>query len=386
MRDLTAKLEVAAVCLGNALAGCASGTIPLWVAVTIDSRLLSTSRVGWLASGELMLMAVSAVAVSAWGRRSGPRTTAAIAASVTVVANVVAMFPVASTLVIGRLLSGLGMGALQASVTGVAARRPDAQRVLALMQAALVFLVSVVLFVSPDLIGQFGAASLFAIFSGVGLMTFVATLIGLPTLTVSAAVDVRATSALRLAPILGCVALGTMVLGQNTVWVYIIAIGTALGITPHTLGIVLAVVLPLAMLGPIAAHRLGERVGLFWPLLIGLVLMAVDVFFIVIATSPILFCITTATLITTAFFCAPYAIALVGRLDASGRFSSAAPAFAMTGGAIAPALSSKLAGAARFEALALLAASCMAASMLLFFAAAGLGVTKLTLQERPEVG
>jgi predicted MFS family arabinose efflux permease len=366
------NLEVAAVCLGYTLAGCASGTIPMWVAASIEGGLLSTLHVGYLASGELSFMAISALAVSALGRRVSPRTLAAVAASVAVAANIVAMSPAAATLVIGRLLSGLAMGALQATIIGVAARKPDAQRVLALMQVVFVSLVSVVLLVSPYLIGRFGAAGLFAILVGIGMVSLVAVLIGLPAAAASGPVVTRATGTVKLVPVLACVALGIMALGQNTVWAYIVTIGKALGIDAHTLGGVLALVLPLAVLGPIAAHRLGERVGLLWPLLFGLVLMVIDSFLIVGAASPILFCITTLGFIMSALFCTPYAIALLSRLDLSGRFSSAAPAFLMIGGAMAPALGSKLAGTARFEALAGVAASCIALSMVLFSAAAGL--------------
>jgi hypothetical protein len=254
------------------------------------------------------------------------------------------------------------------------------------MQAAFVFLASVVLFVFPYLVGRFGAAGLFGIFAGVGVITLVAALIGLPTLTISDPVATRATSTLKLSPILGCLALGIMILGVNTVWVYIIAIGNSLGIDAHTLGVVLAIVLPVAMLGPVAAHTLGERAGLIWPLLFGLVLMAIDCFLVVVAASPIFFCITTSALIMLGFFCAPYAIALLSRLDPSGSFSSAAPACMMIGNAIAPALSSTLAGAARFEALAVLGASCMALSIALFSAAARVDHARVALGEGGKAG
>jgi predicted MFS family arabinose efflux permease len=275
---------------------------------------------------------------------------------------------------------------MQASVTGVAARRPDAQRVLALMQAAFVLLASVILFVSPYLVGRFGAAALFGILACVGVVTLVVSLTGFPADIVLDPVAPRATSGLKLPPILGCIALGMMILAVNTVWVYIITIGNSLGIDAHTLGIALAVVLPVAMFGPVAAHGLGERAGLIWPLLSGLVLMAVDCFLVVMAASPIVFCITTSALIMGGFFCAPYAIALISRLDPSGSFSSAAPAFMMIGNAIAPALGSRLAGAARFEALAVLGASCMALSIVLFSVAVGLDDTRIPVREGGKTG
>jgi predicted MFS family arabinose efflux permease len=367
-----ARFEVAVLCLGSALGSGVSAAIPLWVAATIKSGSLSTPQIGWLASGELFSTAISSLAASAWARRESPRMVAAVAASVAVAANIVAMLPAAYTLVIGRLISGLATGALLAAVTGVAARRQDAQRVLALMQAGMVLLLSLIFFVSPGIIGRFGPAGLFAIFAGVGVIMSVAALISLPAETSSSPVATRVVGALKLAPILGSLALGVMALGQGTVWIYIVAIGNGLGLNAPTMGVVLAIVLPLAMLGPIAAYRLGERVGLVRPLIFGLVAMGVDAFFLVAAASPILFCITTSALDMTMLFCVPYAISLLSRLEPAGRFASAAPAFMTIGGAMAPALGSKLAGTARFEALAAVSASCMALSIVLFSAAAHL--------------
>jgi predicted MFS family arabinose efflux permease len=380
------RFEVPAICLGNALGSCAAGTIPLWVAATLKSGWLSSSRIGWLASGELLAMAISALAVSVWGRRTKPRTVAVIAALVAATANVIAMLPMAEALIIGRLLSGFGKGALQGTLTGIAARRPDAQRVLALMQAVFVLLASLLLVVSSDLVDRFGVAGLFGIFASVGVMSFAGALIGLPASSVP---DISVTSVARTrrtAPILACLALGMMILGVNTIWVYIVTIANSLGIESHTVGVVLAVVLPLAMLGPAAAHRLGERAGLLRPLLIGLTLMAMDGFFIVTAAPPFLFCVATSVLVMFGFFCVPYAIALLSRVDASGSFASAAPAFMMIGNAMAPALGGKLAGAGRFEAVALLSASCMALSIALFCAAVGLGAANMVLRQRGEAG
>jgi hypothetical protein len=97
--------------------------------------------------------------------------------------------------------------------------------------------------------------------------------------TVAFDVDtVRAASGRKIAPLLGCVALTLVFVGQGSVWNYIVRIGNGLGIDAHTLGVLLALVPPLAMLGPLASHVLGERVGLLWPLLLSLAVLAADAF------------------------------------------------------------------------------------------------------------
>jgi len=365
-------LEAPALCLGNALGGCGPATIALWVAAMIKTGPLSTSQVGWLASGELFAMAIGALAVSMYGKHGRPRWVAAIAALAIVTSNVIAMFPAVHLVIIGRLLSGLAMGALMASVTGVAARRQNAERLLALMQAGTVLLVSMIYLVSPILIGRFGPSGLFGILAVAGGVMMVAALLGLPAVVVALGVT-RIAATQKLAPLLGCLALAVVLVGHSTVWTYIIAIGNGFGFDARTIGIVLAIAPPLALLGPVGAHILGQRVGLFWPLVADLALLTADILLLVNATSPILFCICTATLQMALMFCIPYAIALLGRLDTSGRFASAAPAFMMVGGAAGPALGSKMIGATGFHALALVAVSCIAVGIALFSVAAGLG-------------
>lgn len=376
-----ARLEVLALCIGNALGFAGSGSIPLWVAEMIKAGTLPTSQIGWLASGELFLLALSVLAVSAWGKQASPRKVAATAAVVVVLANVVAMVPAVPAVVIGRLLSGIAMGAILAAVTRVAARRPDAQRVLALMQAAMVVVVSILFFVSPTLIERFGVAGLFAIIAVTAVVGAIASLAGLPsTIAVHTAV-VQAVRTSKLAPILGCLALAGVFVGQNMLWTYIVTIGNGLGFDGRTLGSVLAIVPPLAMLGPLAAHALGERLGLLWPLLLGLVLLGIDFFFVVGAGSLIQFCIFAAVLNVAILFFVPYGITLLSRLDASGRFAGAAPAFMMIGGAISPALGSRVLEMSQVQTLAPVAAACVALSIVLFLAAALLGGIRVSARD-----
>jgi predicted MFS family arabinose efflux permease len=363
-----ASLEVPALCIGNALGSCGIGAQPVWVAAFVTGGLLTPSEVGWLGSGELLLIAIGTLVVSAGGQRVSPRVIAVVAASVVAIANAVAMFPAVQTVVLGRLLSGLAMGALTASVTGVAARKLGAQRVLALIQAAVVLTISIVYFMSPILVGRYGPAGLFALIAGIGVVTAASAFFGLPDLSTEATPTTRIAGTPRLAPMLGCLALASIFVGVNTVFTYIVTIGTELGFGARTMGNVLAAVGPLAMLGPIAAHILGERAGLLRPLLLGLVVVAVDFFFLVSAGSPVLLCIYAAALNMALMFCVPYTIALIGRVDPSGRFPSAAPAFMMIGGAVGPKLGSELIGFAHFQALAAVAASCVAVGILLFVA------------------
>lgn len=363
--------ERVALCVGSAVGYCGPGIQPVWVAALIKDGLLTTSQVGWLASGELFAMATTILAVSAWGKHGSPRRIAALGAATMAVANTVAMHHAVQAVVIGRLLNGFGIGTLLASVTGVAACRLDAARVLALMQGASVLLMSGVYFVSPILIGKFGTAGLFAILSSGGALVTLAALMGLPALPAVPTVATRVGNTRKLAPILGCLGLAVVFAGQNMVGTYLVTIGNSLGFDSRTMGIILAILPPLAMLAPVAAHALGERVGLLQPLLIGLAALTIDTLCVVHAATPILFGFAAVLLNVSIMFCIPYATALLGRFDASGRFASAAPAFMMVGGAIGPALGSRMVGTIDFQMLAIVASFCTTGGIVLFSLAAG---------------
>jgi len=378
-------MEVPALCLGNAVGFMGVGSIPLWVAALLKADRLSAIQVGWLASSESFFLAGGVLATSAWGRHASPRHIAVTAAAVIAIANGIAMFPWIEALIVGRLLSGFAMGALLSPMTRIAVRRPDAQRVLSLMQGAMVLLISGVYVISPTLIGRFGPAGLFAFVALVAVVVAFTSLFGLPHITEIPAEAKQIARSPILAPLLGCLGLAVVFTGQTIIWTYIMVIGDALGFDGRTLGVLLAVAPWLAMLGPIAAHALGERAGLLWPLLFGLVLLAIDCLLVVDMHSPVLFCLSAATLHLSQLFCVPYAIAFLGRLDLSGRFAAAAPAFMMTGGALAPMLGSNVVGMGRFHLLSVIAALCVSAGFALFLIAAWLRGMKGSLRQVQDI-
>src|ERR1700722_7659033 len=226
------RLATLSICLGNAVGASGGGSIPLWVTASVKGALLTATTAGWLASGELFLIALGVLTTSVVGGRGNTRIIAVAAALVVLCGDSLAMVPAAATLVAGRLLSGGAVGVLLACVTGAAARRPDAQRVFAMMQVTVVVLLSVVFFLAPHLIERFGVAGLFGMLVLNSLFFLIVALFGFPINTARAAEDGaavgKATMIFKWAPLLGCIALGIMAMGQGTVWTYIVSIGSAL--------------------------------------------------------------------------------------------------------------------------------------------------------------
>jgi predicted MFS family arabinose efflux permease len=368
------RLQVATLCLGNAIGFNGPAVMPLWVANLMHGDLLPPNRVGWLASGELLLIALGSLSVSAIGRHARPRSIGLIAAIIIVAANAVAGVPHVHTLIAGRLASGLAMGALLGVVNGVAARRHDAHRVLALMQASMITLLSVIFLSGPTLVSHFGLRGLFAGFIIIGSLVAVFSWFSLPSSAASRRTAELVTQSTWWVPLIGCLGLSAALISQNTVWTSIIAIGGDRGFDPHAMGVLLAICCPLCLLGPVGARVLGERFGLMRPLLSGMTVILVDLLLIPHTRSIFIFGVYTTVLNSLILFCVPYAIALLSRLDPTGRFASAAPAFMMTGAAVGPALGSHLALAGRYDLLTSFAAGIALISIVLFVSAQALQV------------
>ena len=368
------RLEVATLCIGNAIGFNGPAVMALWVANLMHGDLLPPNRVGWLASGELLLIALGSLSVSAIGRYARPRSIGVIAAIIIVAANAIAGVPHIHTLIAGRLASGLSMGALLGVVNGVAARRHDAHRVLALMQASMIALLSAIYLSGPSLMPQFGLRGLFGVFVILASVVAVFSWFALPNSAASPRTAELVSPSTWWVPMIGCLGLSAALISQNTVWTSIIAIGGDRGFDAHAMGSLLAISVPLCLLGPIGARVLSERFGLMLPLLSGMAIMMVDLLLIPHAHSIFIFGVYITVLNSSVLFCTPYAIALLSRLDPTGRFASAAPAFMMTGAAVGPALGSHMALAGRYDLLTGIAACTALISIVLFISAEALQV------------
>jgi len=352
----------------------ASAVMALWIANLMHGDLLPPNRVGWLASGELLLIALGSLSVSALGRHARPRSIGVIAALIIVVANAIAGVPHVQTLVAGRLANGLSMGALLGVVNGVAARRHDAHRVLALMQASMIALLSLIFLSGPSLMPLFGLRGLFGVFVILATVVAVFSWFALPNSVARPRTAELVSPPTWWVPLIGCLGLSAALISQNTVWTSIIAIGGDRGFDAHAMGSLLAISVPLCLLGPVSARILGERFGLMWPLVSGMAIMMVDLLLIPHAHSIFIFGVYITVLNSLVLFCTPYGIALLSRLDPTGRFASAAPAFMMTGAAVGPALGSHMAIAGRYDLLTGIAACTALISIVLFVSAEALQV------------
>jgi len=361
----TAAALTVALCIGNAVGDLSLNSQAAWVATLTRDRVLSTANVGWLACGEV-LASVAATLTLSIRRQLRFRSLVLTGAALATLANAIAMFPAPSAVVLGRMLNGVGIGTLYATVNRLAATSPDAQRLFALMHATGVGVSSAVYFALPALIAYRGTAGLFGVMGSVAVVSMLVSAWGLrraPSAPVQAA---NRRIPMRLAPSLACTGFMVVALGVSAVFTYVVTVGTAHGMPLRTVSTALAVTLPLALIGPIAARIVGERWGLIAPLLTGLMLLSIAFFLIANASSAAFFAIAAGLLYFSVGFFPAYAMALVSSLDSSGRSAGVAGAFYLIGAASGPKIGGLFVEAARFQTLAAVAATCLAVGMALF--------------------
>ena len=251
----------------------------MWIAAFIQRGVLTTAQVGWLASGELLLCALSCIAVSVWGARFRIRSVAVLAALLMMAVNLIAAWSFRSLVaafVIGRLASGAALGLVVSSITVTAARRANAVRTFALSLAAGMITGACFNLLAPVLMRS--PAMIFVLIAAVAGVAALAMLTGLPSGRFASNPNASRTllnlQTRSAAPLTACFAYGMVAVGSASIAPFIFVIGKGLKFDVGDMGHAIATAWILNLAGPLIAHRLGERHNVMAPLVIGAAGMA----------------------------------------------------------------------------------------------------------------
>jgi MFS family permease len=351
------RLEVGALCIASAMDACSLATMPLWSAAVIKSGSFTTVEVGRVATAELVAMTVGVIAITLTGLPSRRRFVLLSLSLIVSVANLMASLISPITFVIGRILSGLGVGIISAISLPMLACRENAQKTVNLASGSAMLCLSIIYLISPALLGRFGQAGIFCSVCFLSLVTAAAVFIGVPVkpsiLKALPARQSHVTNATWLLPATTCLGWGVVAFGQAAVSFFSVGIGQNLGFTQAQIGTLLAAALPMTMLASVIGHFLGERLGLLAPIYGGLLLLSIDIMYVVHAANLAIFYVGIVGLNLLFVFAGIYSTAYLGVLDRSGRFVNTMRITSLGGGALGPMLGSALVARSGFSALAL---------------------------------
>lgn len=319
--------------------------MPLLLGPVATTYATGEAIAGLVMAMQLGAFAVAAIGLSPWLATLSPRRGAALAIAMIVCGDLLsAAQPEVWSLVVGRILAGLGEGIAAAVATAMIARTVDPDRAFARVFIAVVLMSLAFFLLLPDVMAGQDARWLFLCMAALPVLALpaVAMLADTVELTQRSAPAARAALSLRAAFL--CAAIALFSVSANAYWVYLERIATSIGMTPTAYGRAFAIGSVCALVGPVAAERLGTRAGRLPPLVFACTLLGGGGWLATHAATPfaLVFGITVSS--AALLFGMPYLLGLAAEVDPTGRVAGASRGFNNIGSALAPALAGAVLG------------------------------------------
>ena len=315
--------------------------LPLYVGALAENGY-DDGQLGNLASMDLAGMAVASVLALFWMKRLNWRWVGAAGMAVVIAANLACLgVDDYGTLLILRLVAGLGGGSAVVLAYGVVASTTHPDRYMGLFVVTqMVFQVAAFLLL-PSLLERFGLPVFYYLFIGLASVGLLLAFL-LPSTGHAEELHRGEADGLpvkgRLAIFLVLVAIMLFFLGQSGIWAFGELIGTAAGLDDQTVGNLLAGTTALALFGGLASAWLDVRFGRVLPILVAvLVQVAMLLFFYGEMSATFFFGVFGAFSFCWNFGIA-YQVGTLVSVDTEGRYTALIPAFQGAGLALGPAV------------------------------------------------
>jgi MFS family permease len=318
--------------------------MPLLLGPVVATYGIGEGAAGMVMAAQLGAFAVAAISLSPWLASFSPRRGAALAIAMIVAGDLIsAAQPAVWSLVAGRVLAGLGEGIAAAVATAAIARTADPDRAFARVFIAVVLMTLVFFLLLPGVMAGQDARLLFLGMAALPLLALPA----IPLLSDTVELAPRHAASvgplsLRAAAL--CAAIALFSVSANSYWVYLERIATSIGMTPAAYGQAFAIGSVCALLGPVAAERLGTRLGRLPPLVIACLMLAFGGWLATHATVPTGLVVGITVSSAALLFGMPYLLGLAAEVDPTGRVAGAGRGFNNIGSALAPALAGAVLG------------------------------------------
>lgn len=372
----TARL-LAAIVIFAAIAPGILMTAPAVAAQLASEWRLSPGQIGYLFSAELGAMSLATLPAWWWMSRLSWRRVALCACAVFLAANLVsATVSQYETLLIARFVASLAGGTLMILCISCAAGTANPSRVYAFWVLGQLLLGVLGLLILPGLFASFGLKAVYLILAAIMLCC----------LPLVAAFPLRfqpmSASGLRpsvapLRKVLAVLAVLTFYISLSAVWTFIGTIGSAAGLTPSHIGMVLAAATVFGIVGAGGAALRGTRRPDRIPVWLGYALLIASIALLVGHPLLMRFALAAVLFKFTWTFVLPFILARVAGLDNSGRLMNSINLVIGGGMAAGPALAGALLQHfASADALLAAAGGCalVSAGLILAASAAGKGL------------
>jgi predicted MFS family arabinose efflux permease len=339
-KPLTAGAAVALSCIG--IFGIMAG--PILASVFGAQLQLDPGQIGNIAFAEIGGAALASVLASFWIQKANWRWVGAGAIASVVICNLLSGLQSDPTaLIVLRFLAGfLGQGTAFALAIGIIYTSSNPDRIFGFSIATQVGLGVIMLLVLPSLGQSLGVKGVLWPLAGLALIVL-PMLAWIPQRAAKPQDSAEAQSSVKSGPaIVALIVLAIWCTGLGAVWIFLLQIGEAGGLSATSAGQAVAISSSIAIAGALTASALAGRGGRLLPVSIALLVQLVTILLLQGEMSFIRFTLTCAVFQTFWNFTGPYLMGMVAASDPTGRISVLIPV-AQTGGfAMGPAIAGAL--------------------------------------------
>jgi MFS transporter, DHA1 family, inner membrane transport protein len=301
----------------------------------------SADQTAWFASIEIGGMLISTLFFGQLLNTHHRKRVLGVAVVMIIAGNCLsALFYTSNSLLLFRLLTGLGEGVAVAALGAAAASFSNPDRLFAVFMSANMSLVTLYLLFLPGAVAANGVEFAFLTLAGLGFLG----LLALPRFPPNSSpyagghapivMPRRTLPAPSVLGLLGCLGLN---FGVGMIWPFMGALGKARGISPETVSTDLAMATVGGIIAGVCAAVLGLRSGRRLPLLLGTSALVVSALGLVQATMS--FSVCTILFMFFWVFATSYFMGTVAAVPDGGRGAVLIPAAQQGGLALGPPLS-----------------------------------------------
>ena len=312
-------------------------TMAFLIGAVADEFVNSTrGEIGTIATLELFSISIVSILISRNTHRINRRLVFILAAIIVALGHSLTIYaPDLNTVFIARIISGIGSGAIVATIMATIAKAQNAQMTFALLNSGVGAAGVLLSLVIPRIISIYGMDGAYFIHLVFSLLAF------LFILFISFEKD-SSEEKTTLKPYkgkLGWIAMFGVAFAffaHGGLLTFSERIGAGLDISVITMGNVFALGGLLTIVGPLIAGFIGSRFGSMKPSIFFLALMVIGSFFVANAWSPLIFYVFVPIFGLLPIMWTPFFLGGMASLDSTGRLAAAHPAFVTMGGAIGP--------------------------------------------------
>lgn len=326
--------------------------MPYLIGSVADGMGLGVDQAGLIGSAELLIVALSAFAISAKVRVLPRRKVALLGGVIAIVGHSLSLLTNSiEALIICRALAGVGAGMTLAIGNACLAASHDPSKAYGQVMMLLAT-------VTAGIIVSLGYSTEIWSYYGVfGTQAIVVALMLIPMSFLPEGDETQPEDDVSQGrvPMLPATLIVVGILlwhfCDNSIWGFSERIGNKIGMEPAAIGWLLGGGLFVGVIGGFIASSIGTRYGRIWPVCVGI---AVAVTCISVITSTAIIPTYTASILTyivSFMFITSYIYGLAGELDHHGRVMAAASGAGNLGVALAPFLSGKLIASGGYEAM-----------------------------------